>query len=172
MACGLTITGRAFPCKDGIGGIKKVWIAEFGDITWGAISAGAVTTCEETTPAIYEFEINKNSGSFAQTVNASPDNGTVFYTQTLSFTMPKLVAGDTQEVHDLMTGRLSIVVQDNNDNYLIMGHATGADSSGGGIGTGAAKGDLNGYELEFVSEEAQPAPHLTDLAILNFTDAS
>ena len=171
MACGITITGRAYPCKDGIGGIKKVWIAEYGTITWGDITSGAVTTVTETTPDIFGFEINRGAGSFAQAITASRENGTIFYAQTLTFTMPKLVPADTAKVHDLLKSRLTVVVQDNNDNYLIMGYADGAEANGGEIATGTAKGDLNGYSIELMAEEGLPAPHLTDLTILDFVDA-
>ena len=42
MACTLTINGRAFPCKDKIGGIKRVWIKQFDATDWGTITAGVV----------------------------------------------------------------------------------------------------------------------------------
>lgn len=173
MACNITISGRAFPCKDGIGGIKKIWVAEYGNVDWGDIANGAVsTTGNASAPALYEFDINRNAGSFEQAITSSVENGTVYYSQVLTVTMPKLVAADTAEIADLLNSRLTILVQDNNDNYLIMGYSSGAESQGGGIGTGTAKGDLNGYNLEFIAEEAQPAPHLTDLTQVVLTAAS
>ena len=39
-----------------------------------------------------------------------------------------------------------------------MGHTTGAEATGGTIGTGTAKGDLNGYQIQLTAEEAIPAP--------------
>jgi len=42
MACTLTINGSAFPCKDKIGGIKRVWIKQFDATDWGTITAGVV----------------------------------------------------------------------------------------------------------------------------------
>ena len=42
-----------------------------------------------------------------------------------------------------------------------MGHTTGAEATGGTVGTGTAKGDLNGYQLQFTAEEAIPAPFVS-----------
>ena len=39
-----------------------------------------------------------------------------------------------------------------------MGHTTGAEATGGTVGTGTAKGDLNGYQIQLTAEEAIPAP--------------
>ncbi len=159
MACSITINGRAFPCKDKIGGIKKVWIAQLGDVSWNAVSSGEIDDASAAV-TFRSFELTKNSGSFQQTVTASVENGTVFFSQVLELTLPNLSAGDNAELYDLMKSRLSVIVQDNNDNYLIMGHTTGAESTGGTVGTGTAKGDLNGYQLQFTAEEAIPAPFL------------
>ena len=156
MACTLTINGRAFPCKDKIGGIKRVWIKQFDATDWGTITAGVVAA--GTAITVFGFELTKNSGSFQQAVTASMENGVVFYSQVLEMTMPNLIAADNVEVADLLKGRLTIIVQDVNDNYFAMGHTTGAEATGGTVGTGTAKGDFNGYQIQLTAEEAIPAP--------------
>ena len=84
--------------------------------------------------------------------------------------MPNLDAEDNTEIYELMKGRLSIIIQDNNDNYILMGHTTGAEATGGTVGTGTAKGDLNGYQLQFTAEEAIPAPFVSSSdSLLTFT---
>jgi len=72
------------------------------------------------------------------------------------------------ELTNLAKGRLAIIVQDNNDNYFVMGHTRGAELSGGTLTTGTAIGDLAGYTLEFTAEEAIPAP-FHDTADANLT---
>lgn len=159
MACSLTISGRAFPCKTGIGGIKRAWIANWDNVTWDAIASGAVAGVTGAT-TFYGFELTKNSGSFQQTVNSSIENGTVFFEQVLTMVMPLLDAASNSELYDLMKGRTAVIVQDSNDNLLVMGHGEGVEVSGGTIGTGTAKGDQNGYNLTFMSQEKLPAPIL------------
>ena len=156
MACSLTINGRAFPCKDKIGGIKRVWIKQFASDDWvqtdGEVAANAAGI------TLYGFEITKNNGSLQQTVNASVENGTVFYSQVLEMSLPNLTEGDNQEIKDLLSSRLTVLVQDVNDNYLAMGVTTGVEATGGTIGTGTAKGDFNGYQIQLTAEESTPAP--------------
>ena len=175
MACTLTINGRAFPCKDKIGGIKRVWIKQFDAADWGATTAGVIASAGDggSPWVVFGFELTKNSGSFQQAVNASMENGTIFYSQVLEMTMPNLDAAGNIDVADLLKGRLTIIVQDVNDNYFAMGSTAGAEASGGTIGTGTAKGDLNGYQLQFTAEEVVPAPFVAaDDALITFTAGS
>lgn len=162
MACSLTITGRSLPCRDALGGVKKVWIGSFTDGIWGAVGATTPGEIDDSTVALAleDFVSPKNTSSFTQTINASVENGTVFYTQVVSLVCNKPVAADITEIQNLAKGRLAVVVQDNNDNYFVVGHTRGAELTGGSLTTGTAVGDLNGFTLEFTGEEAIPAPFL------------
>jgi hypothetical protein len=139
--------------------VKKVWMAAFADGLWDAVTSGEIPDSAAAL-TLKDYVSPKNSSSLTQTVNASVENGTVFYTQVLSLVLNKPVAADITEVQNLAKGRLAIVVQDNNDNYFVLGHTRGAELTGGSIATGTALGDLNGYTLEFTGEEAIPAPFL------------
>ena len=144
-------------------------MAEFTDAMWDAVSSGEIPDSAAAL-TLKDYVSPKNSSSLTQTVNASVENGTVFYTQVLSLVLNKPVAADITEVQNLAKGRLAIVVQDNNDNYFVLGHTRGAELTGGSIATGTALGDLNGYTLEFTGEEAIPAPFLDSTgANLTFT---
>lgn len=162
MACSLTITGRSLPCRDALGGVKKVWIGPFTDGIWGAVGATTPGEIDDSTAALAleDFVSPKNTSSLTQTVNSSVENGTVFYSQVLSLVCNKPVAADVVEIQNLAKGRLAVVVQDMNDNYFVIGHTRGAEMTGGTIASGTALGDLNGFTLEFTGEEAIPAPFL------------
>jgi hypothetical protein len=162
MACSLTITGRSLPCRDALGGVKKVWIGAFTDGIWGAVGATTDGEIDDSTVALTleDFVSPKNSSSLTQTINSSVENGTVFYTQVLSLVLNKPVSADIVEIQNLAKGRLCVVVQDNNDNYFVLGHTRGCELTGGSVATGTAIGDLNGFTLEFTGEEGIPAPFL------------
>ena len=159
MACDLT-RGRKEPCKDVVGGIRKVYFTDFGDF-------GTVTHADEQitdmtgTFTAYEYEVKGNS-SFEQTVNASRENGTTFFEQTLNLTLKKLSKEDNKELKLLAYGRPHIAVEDYNGNVMVMGLEHGADVSGGTIVTGAAMGDLSGYTLTFTAQETSPAKFVED----------
>lgn len=144
--------------------MKKVWIgaAPFTDGIWTAVGATTPGEIDNSTAgvALQDFASPKNTSSLTQTVNASVENGTVFYSQVLSLVCNKPVAADVAEIQELAKGRLIIVVQDLNDNYFVMGHTRGAELTGGSLATGTAIGDLNGFTLEFTAEEGIPAPFL------------
>ena len=163
MACTLTIAARAYPCKTGIGGIKHIYVANYNLVTWDAIVAGAVAGLTGAT-SFYRITPAKNSGSLVQTITSSVENGTIFFSQLATLNLPVLSAADNANLYELMKGRVSVIVHDSNDNLLIMGYSEGVEISGGEITTGAAKGDMNGYQLQLIAEEKLPAPHLAGTA--------
>jgi len=162
MACDLT-RGRKEPCKDVVGGIKAVYFTDFGDL--GTVSYTdapngdyEIATLSGTFDA-YKYDVKGNS-SLEQTINASRENGTQFYEQTLNLTLHKLSKEDHKEIKILAAGRPHIAVEDYNGNVMMVGLEHGADVSGGTIVTGAAMGDLSGYTLTFTAQETAPANFL------------
>ena len=154
MACDLT-KGRKEPCKDVVGGLRAVYFTDFGDLGTVTKTDDEITDLSGTFTA-YKYELKGNS-SFEQTVNASRENGTVFYEQTLNLTLKKLSKEDNKELKLLAYGRPHVAVEDYNGNVFLMGLEHGADVSGGTIVTGAAMGDLSGYTLTLTAQELLPA---------------
>ncbi len=96
MACNITITGRGYPCKDAIGGVRRFWVKAFDPdgSNWGTVTAGALAGAAEAI-TVYSFQLTKNTASFVQTINASMETGNVFYSQVLEVTIPKMEAMKT-----------------------------------------------------------------------------
>ena len=153
MACDLTI-GRKVPCKDVAGGIKAVYFTDFGDMGTLSISNDNLVDATGTFTA-FKYELKGNS-SLETTVNASRENGTVFYEQTLNLTLTKLTKEDNQELKLLAFGRPHVAVETYNGNFWFCGRENGMDVSGGTIVTGAGMGDLNGYTLTLTGQETLP----------------
>lgn len=159
MACDLT-KGRVEPCKDVVGGLKAVYFVDFGDL--GNISEEGTNdeiTDMDGTFTAYKYDLRGNS-SFEQNVNASRENGTVFFEQVLNLTLKKLSAADHKEIKLLSYGRPHVVVEDYNGNAFLMGKEHGSEVTGGTVVTGAAMGDLSGYTLTFTAMEKLPAQFL------------
>ncbi len=174
MACSVTVTGRALPCKESLGGIKQIWIAPYAVAgvvsTYDPVSAG---TIDDMTAAVVfkNYDMHKNTGSFTQTVNASVENGTIFYTQVVSCVFSKEIAADISNFQDLTKGRVYIIVQDVNDNLFAMGHTRGCELTGGTLESGVAMGDFNGLKYEFTAEEFIAAPFVSsDLGVPDGTN--
>lgn len=180
MACTLTLSGRDLPCRDSVGGVRNVWIltnynavadGQFVEGMYGSVSSGSINSA--TAASIFKDYVSpKNTSTFTQTVNGSIENGTVFYSQVLSLVINKPVSEDIIELRNLAKGRLAIIVEDNNGNKFVMGHTQGSELSGGSLATGTAKGDLNGFTLEFTAEEKIPAPFVGTGTNMTFTPTS
>ena len=158
--CDITL-GRAFPCKDAIGGIKNVYFVNLEDSEFDPADAGVINGISGPM-SVFKYELMKNTGSFVQTLNDTMVSAGLYYTQVLTIQFPKLDAATHTELDYMLRGRLVIVVTDANGNAHVMGAVCGAELTAGTFNTGAAKGDLQGYELTFTAEEVTPAPFLAE----------
>ena len=159
MACTLTLAGRGVGCKDALGGIKRIYVAEWVDGIWEDIASGEVSG---STAAItfYTYDMTRGSGSLNQTITSDLAAGTVFFDQVCSVTFNKASASDITEISNLVKGRMAVLVEDNNGNWFVMGHQNGVEVSGGTAQTGTAAGDQNGFTIEFSAQDVAPAPFL------------
>tara|TARA_X000001382_G_scaffold5674_1_gene4706 strand:- start:2009 stop:2560 length:552 start_codon:yes stop_codon:yes gene_type:complete len=155
MACNLT-AGRKEPCKDVVGGIRKVYFTDFGGYGTVTQSNDDEITDMSGTFTAFEYEL-KGTSSFEQTITSSRENGTTFFEQTLNITLKKLTKEDNKELKLLAYGRPHVAVEDYNGNVFVMGLEHGADVSGGTIVTGSGLGELSGYTLTLTSQEVLPA---------------
>jgi hypothetical protein len=162
MACNIT-RGRLIDCKDTIGGLKAIYIAKSysNDVSASAtINTTEMTTagfanwsCCGGTVEVFKYDLVQNLSSLTVTINSDNANGTTFFTQALSVTLQKIDHDMTNELRLMAYSRSQIFVQDANDNVFLLGIDNGCHVSGGTVITGTAKGDLNGYTIEWSAEE-------------------
>jgi len=145
-------TGRKLSCKDAVGGISKVFLADYGTLGTATIGVtGYVTAFSSATYNLYQYDVKSASG-LEQTINSSDDNGTTFYEQSLTLVLTKLDPLTQVELQKLIATRPHVFVLDNNGNYLSVGMTRGTTTTGS-ISTGVALGDLNGYTLTIMAQE-------------------
>jgi hypothetical protein len=156
MAC-LASTGRKLPCKDVVGGISKLYLANYGTLGTVTITAGVVTAVSGVGTNWYQYDV-KGTSNLEQTINSSTDVGTTFYDQNITLVLTKMDAATQVELQSVIQGNFHAFVQDNNGNYLAVGLTRGVEVTGGSITTGTALGDLNGYTLTLNGKEALMAP--------------
>lgn len=159
MACELS-TGFTLDCKDGIGGIKKIVLANWYD-NIDFLFDGATEVVNEITSIssgeLFTYDLPTQTGSFEETINFNRDNGTVFYTQTVNVMLHKLSAPKRLELQSVAQARVLVFVLDSNENWWAIGYEYGADLSTSTAATGTALGDGNGYTLAFVHESPKRA---------------
>jgi hypothetical protein len=157
MACLLT-HGRAEVCKEFVGGIKSIYFINYGDL--GAITYGTVNTDASDkistiagTFSLYKYDL-KGANSFEQTFTSSRENGTTFVEQTLTFTIKGLDATTTKQIKLLAWGRPHVVIRTNAGNFFLAGLEHGMDVTTALVSNGTAMGDLNGFTVTLVGQEA------------------
>ena len=151
MACDLT-GGRAKPCKDAVGGIKKIHFVDFGNLGDMPLGSSDEITDMDGTFTYYTYDVKGNS-SLETNITTSLENGTTFFEQVVNLTLHKLTKEDNKELKLMAFGRPHVFVETFDGSLLLVGREHGAEVTGGTMVTGTAMGDLQGYTLTLTANE-------------------
>lgn len=155
--CDLT-TGRTKACASVLGGIKNVYFStdDIGAVTMDVTNTDTVVTLAGT-PEYFKYQLVGSTNTLTETVNRDINMGTSFWSQLLSITLPKQTISAHKELKLLVYSTNSIICEDYNGNFFMMGLENGCTANGGSFLSGDARGSLNGYTLTFIAEEKKPA---------------
>jgi hypothetical protein len=163
MACDIT-SGFALGCRDNTGGIKALYILS------GSVSSIGETSNEISSitgsGVFYQFDLQRGTSDFTETINGSTENQTVFYEATINAAFAKLQTSVRNQIKVLAQNPdLKIVVETNNNTsgskFFYVGRNNGAVLNAGQGQSGTALGDANGYTLTFTAQEPSPADIIT-----------
>ena len=164
MSCDI-IGGRTEQCKDAVSGIHAIYLINYGDLDFPSLNQyGTVDNTDQIvavqsdgiTFSAFKFEL-KGANSFETTINSSRENGTTFFTQTLTVQLKRQDVKTTKNVKLISYQRPRIIIHARGDQFFLMGLDQGCDVTAGTISSGSALGDFNGYSLTFTAEEELPA---------------
>jgi hypothetical protein len=163
MSCALT-QARGISCRDATGGIVRVafmpWEVGLAYTTASGL-VDAITGLSGATTA-YGWELPQNMGTFSSAPTGSRENGTIFFTDTLSVVIHKFLDDDPAEIYALAKGRWVAFIEDRAGNYIMSGIERGLEVTGGtAFATGTAIGDMSGHTLELTGESATPPQLVT-----------
>ena len=156
-------------CRNSAGGVTRFYIANTSDIvkssiaTWGVNEDGDEGAIKEMTidGSLYAYIPFVDSASWSESVQVSPENGTIYYEQTAN-----MVLGANQQVLRNIVNELGksanivVIVRDNNDRLWLIGDPTGKRVtwlSSGDSNSGTAYGDRNGWSFSLMCRAAEPA---------------
>ena len=153
MSCNL-IQGNEINCRDSVGGVEAIYIANFSNVQSYTASSGVVSAITMVPGTrFYTFQLEKENATYENKMNGSLENGTTFFDSTLTFTMKKLSASMKNSIKTLGQSRLVVIVKDNNGVYFVMGLTKGADCLESTMTSGKAYGDMNGATMTITGKE-------------------
>lgn len=152
MSC-IVNTGYALGCRDQSAGNRKAFLGNFDESAVYSASTDGTITASTSTVSYNTFEQELETADFAESASITNENGSVFYTQTLTLTFQRSTASLRNQVKLLAQANLSALILTQNDEYLLMGEKNGIRVTEIEGGTGAAFGDLSGYVVTFVAKE-------------------
>jgi hypothetical protein len=152
MACSQTLCGLTSDCSASMGGIKRVWIADYKEGAATTIADGKITAFSGDTDW-KEYYIRKNTGSMTSTLNVDPANGVNYVSTELSLVFTKQETVKRIEMSALVLSDVMCVVEDANSTKWFLGKDGPCISTAAGAETGVNKQDGNKYTLTITSED-------------------
>ena len=166
MSCDIT-SGFTLGCRDNTGGIKNLYILS-GSITSVTDASEGLISGITGSGEFFQYELFRQTSDFSEAISATPENGTVFYEQSVNAVFFKLQSSTRNQVRVLAKNPdLKIIVETNNGSedgvgkYWLLGEQNGVQLLSGTGTTGTAFGDLNGYSLTFTGQEPEPASEIS-----------
>ena len=184
MACGILTKGRGLDCNRISGGIKFVYFGVYDQFTAPIettglpVTAGEVTDLEMGANDLYRYTMPLGVASLTDTIVGSRENGTIYYTPSLSVILNRLTKEDQNQIKLLGATKLVCFAQLNatlpsgNDVIVALGVSNGMELNAGTMDSGANWGDRGGYTLTFDGIEAEPFPMVADYTTIPFDNAA
>jgi hypothetical protein len=156
MPCNI-IEGITLDCRQGAGGVKKIYLTEFANVSTITSSSGSVSAITMVSgKKFWTIELELEDAQFNENATVSIENGTTFYEQTLTFSVYKMTAKNRNIVRLLTQNRLMVIVQDADDVYHLAGETRALHLTASATSTGKAMGDKNGYLITLTGKEPLP----------------
>lgn len=149
-------------CRNSAGGVNRFYIGNVSEIDLSTLTYG--TDGELTNMKIgglFAYVPFVDSANWTETINVSPENGTLYYEQVANMVMGANSQTLRNIVRDLGgASNIIVIVRDNNDRMFLIGDPTGKRLtwlSGGDSNSGTAYGDRNGWNLNITCRNSVPA---------------
>lgn len=161
--CSQILDGIALDCTNSMGGIKTVYIANYGDVKGVDVDEpnGNITgiTMANETKKFKPYQFRKQTGSMTSTLNVDETTGLNYVSTELNLVFTKMETTKRMEIAALSVGQLAVIVEDCNGVFYYLGKDDYVSASAGGATTGTAKSDGNNYTLT-LKDESKTYPYI------------
>lgn len=160
--CTQTLGGIRLDCESSLGGIKRVFIANYGDVTEIQTAGDKITGITGT---FKPYEFRKQTGSMTSTLNVDETAGINYVSTELNLVFTKMETAKRIEIAALAKGQLAVIVEDSNGLFWYLGEDDYVSASAGSANTGQNKGDSNNYSIT-LKDESDSFPKEVDASVI------
>ena len=169
MACSQVLNGIAADCQTNVGGIREVYIANYGDVTTIELdeSSNMIKTITMAETAKFKkYAFKKNTSSMTSTLNVDPANGVNFVQTDLTVVFAKQETVKRMEIAKLSLGELRVIVLDANGKYWFLGKEEFVSATSGTAETGTNRQDGNRYQI-VLTDYSSSYPYEVDPTVIS-----
>lgn len=164
-----TLKGLNAGCKDSVGGVAKVWLADFSDVEWAVDTSTHLATTEDTS-SFKVYNLRKGAASMTSTLTVNDNAGSYFSTE-VAMQFLKMENAKRLEVMAMLMGQCTGVVKDRNGKYWAIGVENPLEGSAGTGETGTAASDANQYSVTISVDDAELPREITDATTIAALEA-
>ena len=168
MSCSQVLNGIAADCQTNVGGVREVYIANYGDVSAVTLdeTSNMIKTITMADSAKFKkYAFKKNTSSMTSTLNVDPANGINFVQTDLSLVFAKQETVKRMEIAKLSLGELRVIVLDANGKYWFLGKEEFVSATSGTAETGTNRQDGNRYSI-VLTDYSSSYPYEVDPAII------
>ena len=167
MACtSLVALPRACGATGIVAGLETLYIISYVDLDPGedgnpytlAINGMVASVLLDSGKLFVEVGLLKSSAGLNETLTKNLQNGTAFFTQTLTLVLSDLTVENQAFIGSVLNQPVAIIVRSRTGNYFIAGLNGQLELATMTGGTGIAEGDLMGYTLTFTGIDSMLVP--------------
>lgn len=169
MSCVQLLNGIAADCQTNVGGVREVYIANYGDVTTielDEVSNMIKTITMADTAKFKKYAFKKNTSSMTSTLNVDPANGVNFVQTDLTVVFAKQETVKRMEIAKLSLGELRVIVLDANGKYWFLGQEEFVSATSGSAETGTNRTDGNRYQI-VLTDYSSSYPYEVDPTIIS-----
>ena len=160
MSCSQTLNGILRDCAANAGGIKAVYIANIDDVSSITLNTAGdkITAISMVSSAKYKgFYFKPGQASFTSDPQFNEAGEYAGEDGVLSMSFGRMDTTKRAQMAALSVGELSVIYQDNNGIYWLLGYDHPVLRNGGQSTPGAAISDFNHYAIDLHSSDHQLA---------------
>lgn len=174
MGCCQTLTGVPIGCDTSVGGINRVFIACYDDVSSKTISNGEITAITLKADAegfkVYNFRPQTSNVDITSPTDQAA--GTSYWQSEINLQFSRMETSKRIEIAALSLSGLVVIVEDNNGKYWYFGYDRPVYKTDGGGETGTALADFNGYTIQLTDYGNEPPYEVTKAAMDKIIEAA